>query len=169
MHPNEQKQQFSFAYLRAVAAAAGYAVSRPEVDDDSVDLTFAARGGGGTLRSPRLDGQAKCTAEPLTDGADASFRLPLKNYDDLRAPDLQVPRILIVMYVPENVSDWLTQTDDELVLRRCAYWVSLRGLPERQSGTARNPRVAVTLPRKQMFSVPELRSIMSRISAGNQP
>lgn len=100
MLPNEQKQQFSFAYLRAIASAAGYGVSRPEIDDDSVDLTFAARGVGGAIRSPRLDAQVKCTAKPLRNDVDPSLSLPCKNYNDLRDPNLQAPRILIVMYVP---------------------------------------------------------------------
>ncbi|MEO5365718.1 MAG: hypothetical protein H7831_05085 [Magnetococcus sp. WYHC-3] len=52
MDSNVQKEHFSEAYVRAVAAVAGYSVSRPGVDDDSVDLTISAPGGNGTLRAP---------------------------------------------------------------------------------------------------------------------
>jgi hypothetical protein len=38
-----QKEQFSRTYVGAVAAAAGFAVYVPNVDDDSVDLGLAAR------------------------------------------------------------------------------------------------------------------------------
>ncbi len=169
MHPNEQKQQFSFAYLRAIASAAGYAVTRPDIDDDSVDLTFSARGGDGTIRSPRLDAQVKCTADPVTEGGDFTFRLPLKNYDDLRPLELQAPRILIVTYVPRNQDDWIRQTDQELVLRRCAYWGSLRGQPDHPVGAARNPRVPVLLSRERLFSRSALRQIMHRLSEGGVP
>ena len=61
----QQKQEFSKAYVKAIAAAAGYATQEPTVDDDSVDLGVVARGGGGTVRSPRLDLQLKCTARHL--------------------------------------------------------------------------------------------------------
>ncbi|WP_242037834.1 DUF4365 domain-containing protein [Tolypothrix sp. FACHB-123] len=35
MDVNQQKEQFSNAYVRAVASIAGYSVYRPEVDDDN--------------------------------------------------------------------------------------------------------------------------------------
>ena len=34
---NLQMEQFSLAYIRAVAASAGYQMVRPEIDIDSVD------------------------------------------------------------------------------------------------------------------------------------
>ena len=73
---NRQKEQFSDAFIRAVAAAAGYAVSKPSVDDDSIDWQIAATGGKGTTRSPRLELQLKCRTN-LNVLADA-FRLPLE-------------------------------------------------------------------------------------------
>ena len=43
MTPEQQMEQFSLAYVRAVAAAARIKVDRPEVDDDSVDVQFSVR------------------------------------------------------------------------------------------------------------------------------
>lgn len=84
MELSNQKEQFSAAYVRAIASAAGYAVSRPEVDDDSVDRTLSARGGNGSLRSPKLDIQLKCTARRYSGHPLLRFPLRRKNYDDLR-------------------------------------------------------------------------------------
>ena len=50
MNLNEQKEQFSLAYIRAVAAQAGYQITKPELDNDSVDGTLIADCG----RRPRL-------------------------------------------------------------------------------------------------------------------
>jgi hypothetical protein len=58
---DDQKEQFSFAYVRAVAATARIAVNKPTVDDDSVDLIFQQKGTGSIFRSPRLEVQVKCT------------------------------------------------------------------------------------------------------------
>ena len=55
------KEYYSKAYIRAVAAAAGYAVDQPEFDKDSRDLVVHASGASGTLQRPALDVQAKCT------------------------------------------------------------------------------------------------------------
>jgi hypothetical protein len=108
MDLNEQGQRFSFAYVRAVASVAGYGVNESETDDDSVDLTIAQRGGGGTVRSPKLDLQVKHkrTVAPLADLI--PYPLPVKNYQELRGNDFQVPRILVVVLVPDNVSTWLS-------------------------------------------------------------
>jgi hypothetical protein len=80
----------------------------------------------------------------------ASVRYPLnlKNYNDLRINAL-VPRILVVVLVPENLADWLVQSEDELLMRHCGYWVSLRGLPETPNATT----VTVELRRSNQFTV----------------
>src|ERR1035437_2999240 len=44
MDTNQQKEQFSAAYVRAGVAVAGLRVSKLEADDDSIDLTLSARG-----------------------------------------------------------------------------------------------------------------------------
>jgi hypothetical protein len=43
MTENEQKQQFSIAYVHAVAARAGFTCQATLVDDDSVDVVIGAR------------------------------------------------------------------------------------------------------------------------------
>ena len=38
LYSTQQKEQFSIAFVRAIAAVSGYNITRCEVDDDSVDL-----------------------------------------------------------------------------------------------------------------------------------
>jgi hypothetical protein len=61
MDINQQKEQFSNIYLRAVTTVAGYSLYKPFVDDDSVDWGVAAKGGTGPIRAPRLELQLKST------------------------------------------------------------------------------------------------------------
>lgn len=161
MHPDHMKEQFSHAYVKAVAAAAGVAWMKPSVDDDSIDVTLSRRGG----RSPKLDLQLKCTAAPAPVGARFGHSIKLKNYDDLRAVDLLVPRVLVVVLVPDSAADWLTQTHTELVMRRCGYWVSLRGLPESSNSTGQT----VDMMASQVFDVAALTAILDRIANGGLP
>ncbi len=165
MDINQQKEQFSFAYIRAVATVAGYKVTREEVDDDSVDLTISETGGSGTVRSPKLDLQAKCTENLNCDNGKILYDLKVKNYNDLRNDNVLVPRILILVIVPPDIEDWLHQSDSELTMYRCGYWVSLRG----QSETDNTNTIRVGLPRTQLFSVASLRSIMDTIAGGGAP
>jgi len=60
MDLNTQKEQFSIAYVRAVAAVAGVKILRAEVDDDSIDIGFERSGGC----AAKLDLQLKCRPLP---------------------------------------------------------------------------------------------------------
>jgi hypothetical protein len=57
------------------------------------------------------------------------FDLSLKNYDDLRDPEVHTARILVVVCVPDDVPEWLHEQPEATAMRRCAYWCSLRGQP----------------------------------------
>jgi len=164
MDINQQKEQFSITYIRAIATVAGYSLYRPEVDNDSVDLGIVSRGGTGKILSPRLELQLKCTARDLLEENYIKYPLNLKNYNDLKINAL-VPRILVVVLVPDEITDWIKQTEDELCLRYCAYWVSLRGMPNTENTT----NVTIELPRTNQFTPDALQGIIQRISFGSLP
>jgi len=165
MHLNQRKELFSRAYVHAVTAVAGYSTYAPSVDDDSIDLGIAEAGGSGTLKSPRLELQLKCTSGDDGEGDTLAFPLKRKNYDDLRAHVL-VPRILLVVTVPsDDTKDWLQHGDEEMVLRRCGLWVSLQGQPSSENEAS----VTVHLPRINVFSPDALRSLMARVAERREP
>ncbi len=165
MEMSSQQEEFSLAYIRAVATVAGYHTTRLDYDQDSVDLNIAAVGPRKTRRSPKLDLQAKCTYQDVIGPDTVDFALSLKNYNDLREVELMVPRILVVVLVPPEIADWLTQTEAELAIRRCGYWVSLLGRPE----TSNTATVTINIPRVQLFSPAVLQGIMARVDMGGQP
>jgi hypothetical protein len=121
----QQKEQFSNAYLQAVASVAGYTLAKPPVDDDSVDWCIFAGNEPDTPRRPRIELQLKCTAREVINENIIAFRLSRKNYDDLQNPDVLVPRILIVMLVPAQLAEWLQYSEEKLTIRYCCYWRSL--------------------------------------------
>ena len=165
MDINQQKEQFSNIYLQAVTTVAGYSLYKPSVDDDSVDWGIAAKGGTGPIRVPRLELQLKSTSRDIQDDNSIRYPLKLKNYDDLRMDNFAIPRILVIVLIPEKLEDWLTQSETQLCIRNCGYWNSLRGNPITQNTTA----VTATIPRTNQFTVVALQSIMEGISQGVQP
>lgn len=165
MDLNRQKEEFSNAFIQAVASAAGYSVTRPSVDDDSVDWMVAQAGGEGLIRSPRLELQLKSSSRLDISEDTIPFPLKIKNYDDLRASNCLVPRILVVARLPSDVEDWLELSDDQLILRYCAYWMSLHGHDE----VSNESNVTVYVPVEQKFHVESLSAIMDKISNGEQP
>ena len=90
-----------------------------------------------------------------------TFHLPVKNYNDLRAETIN-PRILIVVSLPSDEVDWLVQNEDQMVLRRCGYWVSLRGCADTSNLTS----VTVELPRSQIFNSMQLQRMMAQAAVG---
>jgi hypothetical protein len=158
MEIGQRKEQFSFAYVRAIAFVAGFSVSTPGVDDDSVDLTLAGRIVEGVPSGLKLDLQLKCTSEDVLREREVGYPLKRKNDDEPKLTGILVPRLLVVVHVPESDEEWLRHTEDELTKRRCGYWANLLGLPE----AANTSRVTVRLPRVNLFDVAGLRSLMGR-------
>lgn len=151
-------EQFSRAYVAALAAQAGCNSARPEVDEDSVDLTLSMKDISGCKRSRgKLEMQLKCTYAADRSKDEIAFALSIKNYNDLRA-DVIIPRLLVVVCVPKNCEDWTRQTEEQLCLHHCAYWLSLAGMPE----TSNTRSKTVYIPRNQIFSVEFLREAMRR-------
>ena len=157
MTPNQRMEELSFAYVKGIAARAGFKVARPNTDTDSVDGILMSDYG----RRPRVDFQAKSTTRDLLRGDSIHFPLPVKNYNELRA-DTMVPRILVVLLMPVDPAEWLVQSPEELCLRHCAYWLSLEGRP----ATDNPSNVTVSVPTANIFSVEQLTGLMERIEKG---
>ncbi len=168
MDINQQKEQFSLAYIHAVASATGYSVYDPRVDDQSVDIGLMGYEQGTFCDDPRLEVQAKCTGAPVYINGNTMLSFPLKrkNYEDLRK-NTGVPRILVVMVVPTLVNDWLIQSGTDLTLKHCGYWTTLRGLPPIDDPDQET--LNVHLPVENMFCSDAIRDIMQRIADGRQP
>jgi hypothetical protein len=155
---NTQKELFSYAYIHAVASAAGYSSEvTKQRDRYGIDLTIAGEEGDSF---PQLDVQVKCTSLDVLSDEFTRYPLKLKNYNDLRREKITAPRILVVVLVPDQIEDWLSQSEQELCLKSCGYWKSLRGEPETENTT----NVTVSLPRKNVFNVDAIKSLMQRIA-----
>lgn len=139
------------AYIDAVATNAGFQVTPPTVDNDSVDGILIGNFG----KRPRIEFQAKATSRDILRPDGLHFPLPLKNYNDLRIEAIN-PRILIVLLMPEDINKWLQQTDQELLLRHCAYWKSLKD----EQATPNESSVTVQLPLSNIFSSAQLLEMM---------
>ena len=159
--PADQKEALSRAYVAAVAAGAGYTLAVQDFDRDGVDVQVRA---GGAMR-PSLDIQLKATVR-LVAGEDGEFRYPLarRNYDLLREQTL-VPRILVVLDLPEGEGQWINVSARKLVMRRCAYWANISGLPETQNTES----VTIRIGKEDRFDIESLRGLMEHARGGTMP
>lgn len=153
MNSNTQMSRFSLSYIEAVASCAGFQVVETKVDHDSVDGVLISDFG----RRPRVEFQAKATARDLVRETHIHFPLTIKNYDDLRIEAIN-PRILVVLIMPQATEEWIHQTNVELCLRHCAYWMSLKGEP----ASSNTSSITVEVPMAQVFDSDQLTGMMQR-------
>lgn len=164
---NHIKEGLSRAYILAVAHRAGFNCTLREFDY-GIDGTFrdVQRVGKRRVESGfSIDFQAKASERCDVEGDYVAYDLEAQSQRDLVDEGVGCPRILIVLALPEERSRWLEVSDDALLLRRCAWWVSLRGAePTPNAQTTR-----IRIPRGQVFDVGALESMMSRVKQWGLP
>src|SRR5579875_1864811 len=119
----------SRAYVQAVAGRCGLSCSFRDFDY-GIDVTLhdIRRRDYRRMESGfKLDIQAKSTTIRNLSITDVVYDLDVKNFDDLRDPQVGCPRILVLLVLPEDESQWMEQTEEHLLLRNAAYWLSLKG------------------------------------------
>ena len=154
----DRKEALSRAYVHAVAARAGYATAIYDFDRHGIDLRIQA----GEPRMHAIDVQLKATTTlPAPINNISRYPLNSRNYRTLIA-DSQTPQLLIVLDLPTNEEDWMTISNESLILRRCAYWVNLKGYPERTNLTT----VTIDIPIDQRLDIVSLNDLMERSRKG---
>lgn len=165
------ESELSYAYLHAVASHAGASckVAGRHEDNTGVDATLVAWGPfpGAYRTEVDLKVQLKATVSVPTEvsGTLAYSLKGIPQYDDLRSEAISTPRILVVLFLPPTHEQWITHTDNALLLHKCAYWASLRGAPASTNKTSQT----VYLPKSQRFDAQGLRRLFGRIALSDVP
>ena len=161
------ESELSYAYMHAIASRAGMScvVSGRHEDNSGLDARLMAWGpfeGGGYLTEVTLYVQLKATIIPPVDNERtlSYFLHGVERYNKLRMETRSTPLILVVLFLPQNAADWLEHSEEELVLRRCAYWTSLCGAPE----TANANGQTIHIPKANLFNAEGLIALMTRLS-----
>jgi hypothetical protein len=169
---NNVESELSYAYLHAVAAQAGVGCKIGTRHDDNagVDAHLTGWGpfqGGGFLNEVDIKVQLKATVQqPATVANCFSYSFSgVAQYNDLRSETISTPRILVVLFLPQDSNLWLQASEDALVLKNCAYWVSLRNAPESANASSQT----VYLPKSQRFEPSQLRTLMAQLSNNEVP
>jgi hypothetical protein len=70
------------------------------------------------------------------------------------------PRLLVVVTLPKDPLETFHATQEQLVLRRCGYWLNLLGEPPTSNATSET----VHVPRRQVFDPHTLQRLMALAS-----
>lgn len=164
------ESELSYAYIHAVAAKAGMECvgSGRHSDNRGIDATINGWGlETGTYKnsaSVHIQLKATVSVPSVKNNALAYFMDDVGRYDDLRSVHYQIPRILVVLFLPKNKEQWLQISNEQLILKRCAYWTSLLDAPV----SANKSGQTIYLPQSQVFNPQELRKLLTKI-ANRQP
>jgi hypothetical protein len=160
---NGIKQEVSYIYLHTLVTRLGYSLERTSIDMDSVDATICAKGkiigSKGIIQSPKIDVQLKSTEQECS-GDPISFRIPMKNYDDLRR-NTMVPKKLIVVFLPKEMG-WFDWDFEKIVVYSKGYWTSLKGM----DASANHSNMTIHLSQSQRLTNETIQQWM--IAAANR-
>lgn len=163
MNTNDIECELSYAYLHAVAAMAGMSVQpgTRHDDNDGVDAIVTYLGPTDHPHYTRwsLDIQLKATIAQTGNLPDhhSYFLQGTKRYNKLRKKDSLNGRFLVVLFLPDDHTAWLTCTSEQLVLKKAAYWVNLYGAEESDNGTG----VTVYLPKANVLTPESLLKLVN--------
>lgn len=153
-------ESYSTAWVHAIAASAGVAVGSIKPDINGLDVHFLSPDDGddaGTCSHVQL----KSTADVLPrNGGDMTYRLRHVDYDRLRKVT-KVPRLLVVLEVPKEPTEWLACSADQLVMNASARWASLRGADA--TDYAPSSKIPISLPAVNIFTPDALRANMASL------
>ena len=157
------KEDLSISYLRAVAAKAQIEFELRRRDVFSKDVNLSKRITLGDLDFvSELNIQLKSTnskSQYSESKEEITYALNAKNYNDL-CKNTTTPIILCLLILPEDKEEWVTQTTEELIMKRCMYWLSLKGYVP----TANQSTCSVKIPKTNIVSADSLNEILIRIA-----
>jgi hypothetical protein len=162
------EENLSFAYISAIAADAGIIVRDYSNADYGMDGKFAevANEDGNSCRETGFGIEFQLKASTNVTHRDGSiyYELKVKNYKDLIKTNIGMARILIVYSLPNDRSQWLSADANQLVLRECAWWVSLKGKPV----TENTAKKTISIPETQRLDSAELIRLIDLIKVGDE-
>jgi hypothetical protein len=168
---NDIESELSYAYLHAVASKAG------------LNCKSENRHGDNYAIDAQID---YYNTIPNTYRTDVSLRVQLKAtknrgvetkthiaypfrgidaYNKLRTDAGEPHRILIVLFLSGEEKDWLINSEEELIMKHAAYWVSLYGASQSTNTTSET----IYLPKANLLTTDSLIKLCQDIGQKNIP
>lgn len=161
------EEGLSNAYVMAILTKAGYNYSQP-INDFGTDIIInnVVKIGNRVYEDGHiLRVQLKATFNWKESGNFIKYSLENKNYNDLSFGCIENPFILVVLCLPKLKKKWVSQTIDQLILAKCAFWTYLGG---NQPKSKKESKTVIYIPKINIFSVDNLNLIFKRIKNGEE-
>ena len=164
MDMSQQKEDISISYISALCASAGISYDVQQHDDDSTDAIIKRRivFDDGSFYDAQMRIQLKCTSSvsQYTNQPEViSYKLKVKNYNDLCTPST-MPIILGLLVLPEDETEWVSWSKEELLIKGCMYWNSFLGCVKSDNQST----VTVQIPKCNLINQDSLNFLLEKIA-----
>jgi hypothetical protein len=155
---NIQKEEFSIAYLRAVCAKAKVAFTLNPRDDDGVDVflkkTITI---DGVDYDSTIEAQLKSTTLKSVTENDTTYiyKFRAKNYNDMLRKSCGL-RLLMLLVLPTDDSEWFSQDMDRLILKKCMYYKSF----ENEQTTNNTDSISISIDKSNICTPENIEKMM---------
>lgn len=162
MDESKRKEEISRSYLNAICAAKGIAMEHQHHDEDGIDVILKKiiERKDGLKYNALISVQLKSSSlRYIEHDRYYSYRLNVKNYNDLRM-QATIKSYLFLLVLPEIENDWVTHNIDQLIIKRCMYWLDLAGMPDTENSST----VTVDISKANIVSPEMLNEILHAIA-----
>lgn len=159
----------SRAYVSAICFKAGFNLTLGNAEFDyGVDGTIhdvsILFNGKRTETGHRVDFQMKATTKKCEiRETEVIYKMEADAYNKLVDPNTGTPRIVIVHLLPEDKAQWISHTEENLIIRQCAWWHHLKGEPP---VTSKSSSKVIKIPRDRIFNEDAVKHIIRTVKQG---
>lgn len=159
------KEGLSRAYIIAVSHATGLNIEESRYDygiDGTISGVKILKNGRRVSNGVKLDFQLKSSVNIEVEDDVIKYALEAKNYNDLVDEEVATPRILILYKLPKEREQWINVTENNTILKHCAWWCHLRGKEPTNNCSSKT----IEIPRNQILTVEALNELMRKVERG---
>ena len=151
--------------MQAVAAYSGIAFDKINFDYgmDAQLKDIICDNNGFRESGYNIDVQLKSTSNFIIKNNKIVYDLESKNYNDLVLENVITPRILVLLLLPKQKSDWLDVSEEFLLLKKSAFWCSLKG----NKKTENKQKKRIQIPTCNILTPDNLKELMAKIKRGD--
>lgn len=163
--PTKRKEELSISYLNALCAVQYIALEIRKHDNDGKDACLSKtiiRRDNGEKFDAKFDVQLKASSTGYTEHTnDYAYAIEMKLFNDLKRPS-PLKCYLFLLILPEDETKWVIHTIDELVIKKCMYWLDLNEL----SFSDNTSKITLRIPKKNVVTSELLEDLLQQ-SASN--
>lgn len=160
------KERLSLSHIKALCANAGL-MCQDFSEDFGMDgciceVEYNSKRKAYRYTGFNLDFQLKATVNAINQDGFFIYDLEVKNYMDLIEKDVGNERILILYILPKDREQWVCTDSEKTILKKAAYWCSLKGSDE----TPNKNKVRVRIPEANLLTSDVLKDLINKVKGG---